>query len=386
MLLGVDVNVKGAGMKRMLRRGVIAAVGPAVLLAMLLVGGASAATTTSPAYECQAPMPNAEAPPPIPQIAIERHAVPAQQPPDLCPGDEVPYPIQTGRHGVKVSPVSHAERAAQASPRRRVRAGRSPRLRAHNTQRRHVKAKAAREPGEGGGYYSYGAASQVTPGKLVELYEEQTNQQPYVAVSNSHSIGQMWLSDESDIGPKGPSTIEMGWIEAPGQYPDVETHLFLAMSDLGNYKEGGYIGLSTIPWVQVSGSVYPNMIITHDDRVHGYAIEERSGNWWYYYDGTWIGYVPHSAWKKHFPNVNEIEVGGEVFTPEFSTCTDMGNGLYGTQANSAGVVFTWWLNHSLGKIAEFSEANMTDVKQYTDGQWSPATNADSFHYGGPGWC
>ncbi|HEX4438147.1 MAG TPA: neprosin family prolyl endopeptidase [Solirubrobacteraceae bacterium] len=212
---------------------------------------------------------------------------------------------------------------------------------------------------------------------------EQTNQQPNVWVAGSHSLGQLWAIDET-----GSSTIETGWTEAPGQYSDVEPHLFVAREDGGSYApESGYIGGAGIPWVQVSETKFPNMVVTHDDRVHSYAVEERSGNWWVWYDGAWIGYIPHSAWPRHFPAVNLIEDGGEVATPEQTTCTDMGNSLFGTQANSATVTYGWWLTTSYGKAVHFEGHKTADETQYNVGQWLPNHNEPfGFHYGGPGWC
>jgi hypothetical protein len=232
-----------------------------------------------------------------------------------------------------------------------------------------------------GAWYSWAYAYQRPPGRTVSMYEEQTNQQPNVWTAGSHSLGQLWAIDM-----KGKSTVEEGWTEAPGQYPDVEPHLFVARKDAGEYTNTGYAGAGGVSWIQVSESEYPNMVVTHDDRVHSYAVEERGGNWWVWYDGAWIGYLPHSAWVKHFPSVSEIRAGGEVETPEESTCTDMGNGLYGTQANSATVVFTWWENASVAEDASF-EGFATADPVYNIGQWLPShTEPYGFHYGGPGWC
>jgi hypothetical protein len=158
------------------------------------------------------------------------------------------------------------------------------------------------------------------------------------------------------------------------------------MSDCNVYPEGGYVGLSSIPWVQTSTTVFPNMIITHDDRVHLYAIELQNNNWWFYYDGQWVGYIPHSAWTCVFPHPNDVQFGGEVETPELTTCTDMGNGLLGTQANSATIAYTYWVNEYWARPAELEYAIITDPGQYNAGQWVPSKNAYSFHYGGPGWC
>ncbi len=236
-------------------------------------------------------------------------------------------------------------------------------------------------------WYSYAIASQSPSGGAVSLVVlTQTNQQPSVWTAGSHSIGQLW---DVDYGtPNGqPSTAETGWIEAPGQYPDVQTHLFAAMSDCGVYPGGGgYVGLNGISWVQVSPSVYPNMVITHDDTSHVYAVEAYRGNMWFDYDGNWYGYIPGGAWGCHFPLGTSVEFGGEVETPEYSTCTDMGNSLFGTQTNSATVVNSSYTSPCYSGLTTLSSAYMSDPSQYNDGQWYPNPGAYSFHYGGPGWC
>jgi neprosin-like protein len=218
------------------------------------------------------------------------------------------------------------------------------------------------------------------------LIDYQTNQQPNVYNEQSHSIGQLW--DVDYRGYNGlASTSETGWIESPGLYPDVQTHLFDSMSDCGTYPGSGYVGAGTaIPWTQVQPTPYPNMIITHDDYVHVYAAEFYNGNMWFDYDNVWYGYIPGSAWACHTPDGERMEFGGEVATPEYETCTDMGNGLKGTQANSATVVETQYHRPGYEGRTNLKIRLGTDTTQYNEGQWNPSTNPYGFHYGGPGWC
>jgi hypothetical protein len=235
-------------------------------------------------------------------------------------------------------------------------------------------------------WYSWAWASQEPKtGYAYLVVLTQTNQQPNVYVTGSHSIGQLW--DEDYRPPNGePSTAETGWIEAPGQYPDVDTHLFAAMSDCGVYPGGGgYVGLDGISWVQESGTVVPNMGVAVNS-VHTYAVEVYDSNMWFDYDGNWYGYIPEGAWGCHFPLGQEIKFGSEVETPELKTCTDMGNGLFGTQAESATVVESSYSNSEHSGRTKLTNGFMSDSEQYNLGQWIPSKYAYSFHYGGPGWC
>jgi hypothetical protein len=221
------------------------------------------------------------------------------------------------------------------------------------------------------------------------VWDDQTNQDPNVYFHerpNSHSLGQLWAENEAN---GNVSTVETGWTEAPlTPYNDVSPHLFMAVSDCGVYNDGGYVGIASIPWVQTSSTVYPNMVVTHDDRVHEYGVwRDSSDNWHFYYDGQWVGYVPHSAWSCRFPlNVNLIAFGGEVATPEYETCTDMGNGTSGS--NAAYHEYTYWVNNNYGEPGNFIENHVLQSDpQYVQNQWMGGDGyVWGFRYGGTGWC
>jgi hypothetical protein len=345
-------------------------------------------------FVCQVRPAGAEAPPPLPSISPHGTVIPKTQLAAPCPPDEVPYPVSNGGIGLKMLPpiptgsaagtvslsASLGGRSVRRSHPARYRAGLTPRSPRHT--RRSVRMARSHTSQ---GWYSWALAYRRPPGGHVsEVWDEQTNQQPYIRASGSHSLGQLWADDEYASGQY--STVEEGWTEAPGQYPDVQPHLFVAMSDCNYYREGGYIGLSGIPWVQNSSTAYPNMVVTHDDHEHFYVAKLQGNNWWFYYDGQWLGYIPHSAWTCHFPSPNVINWGGEVETPEEITCTDMGNGLAGTQQNSATVGYTYWVNNLYAQPGYFEAAYFSDIAQYNAGLWYPSKEPYSLHYGGPGWC
>jgi hypothetical protein len=113
-------------------------------------------------------------------------------------------------------------------------------------------------------------------------------------------------------------------------------------------------------------------------------------NWWIYYDGQWVGYIPHSAWTYRFPGViTEAQAGGEVMTVNYSTCADMGYaGLYGGNPGAAmfgqvWVEFNYNTQSALTDLLSYSN----DPSYYATGNWSSGTNHGyAFRYGGPGWC
>lgn len=373
----------------------------------------ASAVTAQAGYECRSPQANmASPPPPLEENGSVVTAPASDHLTALCSGGELPYPIPTGGVGYKTSPPRGTEvagglsstmtgRVAVRAPQRQasasVLAGAQRSIRArtgslassyvcvhHRSDRDRGCARAARQK-VSDEWYSWAHASQEPKtGYAYLVVLKQTNQQPNVYVTYSHSIGQLW--DVDSRTPNGePSTAETGWIEAPGQYPDVDTHLFAAMSDCGVYPDGGYVGLSGISWVQESSMVVPNMVLAVNS-VHVYAVELYEGNMWFDYDGNWYGYIPGGAWGCRIPLGQDIQFGGEVETPELETCTDMGNGLLGTQAESATVVESSYSNAGYSGRTTLTEGFMSDPLEYNLGQWVPSKGAYSFHYGGPGWC
>jgi hypothetical protein len=231
------------------------------------------------------------------------------------------------------------------------------------------------------GYQNFSRRRHVTG-----LWALQQNAQPSVDdpdwTSEAHSLGQLWAIARR--GPYCTSDVEMGWTVAQGQYGDTQPHLFIYAWDCGVGL--GYAGQSPIPWVQRSDSIAPNAALKSGPALHLYGTELKGGNWWFNYDGQWVGYIPRSAWTRLFPTtIQEGEVGGEVATPEPETCTTMGNeGLYGTNRRAALVAYAWYKHGRVATPAKLYRYS-TDP-QYTTGGWRHGGSGPRFRYGGPGWC
>jgi hypothetical protein len=151
----------------------------------------------------------------------------------------------------------------------------------------------------------------------------------------------------------------------------------------------GYVGQSSIPWVQSSTVVYPNAVLTHNDTWHTYGVHLYGSNWWFYYDGQWVGYIPSRAWTRSFPvSVWTGEAGGEVATPEYETCTDMGwNGRYGSNPEAAMFLEVWYEGNLGGGYSKHDSLySYNSDPQYTTGNWYQGLPGWQFRYGGPGWC
>ena len=224
------------------------------------------------------------------------------------------------------------------------------------------------------------------------LFAVQTNEQPYIPTGeselSSHSSSQIWAIKK---GAKGCfSTAETGWSESIGQFKDVSPHLFVYSIDCGGggvYSSNEFGGHY---WVQSSGVTFPNQALTHNDAFHVYGARMTGNNWWIYYDGQWVGYIPHSRWAYGFPNViNEAQAGGEVMTVNYSTCADMGyNALFGGNPEAAMFSSVWYeYNYNTQSANTDLSSYSSDPSNYATGNWSsPPNHGYAFRYGGPGWC
>ena len=232
------------------------------------------------------------------------------------------------------------------------------------------------------GYEAFGG-----DGKVDGLWASQTNEQPYVVYPESlrgaRSTAQLWA-----IGYDGPScwsTLETGWSESAGIYGDTEPHLFVFAFDCG--EAIGYAG-GALPWVQVSPVAYPNMVLSHNDRFHLYGTRLVGGDWWVYYGGEWLGYVPGEAWTSYFPSsIDEAQAGGEVATPNRRTCTDMGYAGLPRQRPGRGD-----LRRRLVRARRRDEDSGSESVRLGERATPPSTGnwkrrpGPRFRYGGPGWC
>lgn len=385
------------------KRGAAALIAALVLVGLLASTGAQAAPYTSPSlYDCQPPDPNMAKPPPPPELPPQ---VAAQLPKAIesdhfetvCPEGEVPEPTGAKQFPKMTPPVIDAAKpeAAQAGGvRARLHAGSGKARGGHKHGKRVPRATASERHEYSGYWFSYSLGSQeYAASKGVNgLWVSQTNELPYIPHSESengaHSAAQLWAVNNTGGGCI--STAETGWSESLGQFKDENPHLFVFAEDCGvtlGYSSNEYGGYH---WVQSSSVVFPNQVLTHNDTFHVYGARMTGNNWWIYYDGQWVGYIPHSAWSYHFPSViTEAEAGGEVMTTNYSTCADMGYaGLYGGNGGAAMFGNVWYeYNYNTQSANTNLYSWSSDPSYYATGNWSsPPNHGYAFRYGGPGWC
>jgi hypothetical protein len=340
---------------------------------LLAASTAQAASTSSHLYECRTRSPKAASPPPQPTLQPEvaaqmREAIEADEFRPVCPAGEVPQPT-----GVMGPPARSA-------------------LAIRHHRRRHGRRSPIATPSRqsyGGAWYSYATGYQnFNASKGVNgLWVQQTNEQPYIpyeeSLAGAHSLGQLW---GYRFAGGCWSTVETGWRESAYSYGDVYPHLFVAAFDCAAWL--GYANKG-LPWVQSSGVVFPGSALSHNDAFHVYGARMDGNNWWIYYDGQWVGYIPHSAWTSLFPwPLTGIEAGGEVATPKYETCADMGYaGLFGNNPGAAMFSDIWYeYNYNTHSSSASMYQYSSDPGFYSTGHWDAGYPGSEFRYGGPGWC
>lgn len=369
----------------------------AVVVSVLVPAVGQAAHTSPSLYDCEPRDPNIASPPPQPDLPpdVEAKLAKAIASDDfqaVCPKGEVPKPTPIGRIPKRIAPgLGAADHGAGAS---RVRTGRRFGPMGHGHGRTAPGASASRSALNGYWYsWSQGQQTYLSGKGVNSLFAVQTNEQPYIPTGESelgsHSSAQIWAIKRA---PKGTcfSTAETGWSESLGQFKDVSPHLFVYSIDCGGngaYSSNEFGGFY---WVQSSSVTFPNQALTHNDAFHVYGARMTGNNWWIYYDGQWVGYIPHSRWTYQFPNViTEAQAGGEVMTGNQTTCADMGyNALFGGNPEAAMFSNVWYeYNYNTQSANTDLLSYSSDPSNYATGNWAyPPNHGYAFRYGGPGWC
>lgn len=196
-------------------------------------------------------------------------------------------------------------------------------------------------------------------------------QSPVVATADYHSLAEMAVQSAD-----GQQIIEIGWRVYRPQ--DQTPRLFIFHWVNGQptcYNAGCGFVQST------STTITPGMALTPSSTPTQFAIEYFQGNWWYGYNGTWFGYLPGTLWTSPtFTKAGLVQEFGEVSTSVVRPCTNMGNGIIGTNASAAAVTGVGYYNSTTA--TSLSRGTVDDATLYD----SQVTSTTSFRYGGPGAC
>jgi hypothetical protein len=217
-----------------------------------------------------------------------------------------------------------------------------------------------------GACYNYvtGRQNVRATGASVRMYQARPVLDP--ADSSAHSLQELAVMSADHA-----SIVEVGWIVDPRINGDSAPHLFVY--HWVNGKTSCYNGCGFVP---VSKSVRPGIPVSAGE-ANGYAILFYAGNWWIQYGSTWIGYFPGSLWGNAFTAYDTVQVFGEVSSTGTTSCSDMGNGGYGSQPDSS-----WISSYAVQgtTVAPSLTVSATTPTLYDQGSMT----ATSYHLGGPG--
>jgi Neprosin len=222
----------------------------------------------------------------------------------------------------------------------------------------------------------------ITPAFLYDTAYQYLSAEGTVAYLTQHtpridSHGYHTLAEVSGQSADQKETVEVGWTVAPSLNGDSDPHLFVF-----HWVNGDPTCYNGCGWVQVSTTRYPGMRVTPTSTPQQYGMTYYQGNWWINYQNEWIGYFPGTLWGGGFTQLDLTQWFGEVAFMSMgdtgATCTDMGNGLYGSDGNSASINNIFFIN---GPVASpsFFQTNPSLYEIFYPG-------GSSFRYGGPGIC
>lgn len=199
---------------------------------------------------------------------------------------------------------------------------------------------------------------------------------PQVKAGDNHSLAELAVesSDSRQI-------IEIGWRVYPGTTNDQTPRLFIfhwidQIPTCYNTESNGCAFHQ-----DTSTTITPGMALTPSSTPKQFGIEHYQGNWWFSYDNTWFGYIPDSAWGAGvFTQSGLIQTFGEVSSSTANPCTDMGKGVLPSDTTAAAVTGVGFYNST--SAVSLSKGTVEDPSHYD----SKVTTANSFRYGGPGYC
>jgi hypothetical protein len=172
----------------------------------------------------------------------------------------------------------------------------------------------------------------------------------------------------------GKQIVEVGWIVSPNFGTGPRLFVF-------HWVDGRATCYNGCGWVQVSTKYRPGMSVTPGSAQKYKIVRRPDGHWWVAYRDEWLGYFPSSEWGGRFSQMGLIQWFGEVAAFTSPTCTDMGNGVFGSNNGSASVS-NIALNPSRWIPANIMTSNQTNSRFYN----VVKTSATSFRFGGPGGC
>ncbi|MET0492616.1 MAG: neprosin family prolyl endopeptidase [Actinoplanes sp.] len=208
----------------------------------------------------------------------------------------------------------------------------------------------------------------VTDGTWANL----TIEKPTLHKDDNHTLTEITVQSAD-----GRQIVEFGWNVDREVNGNAEPHMFVFYWYNGVPK--GY-NADFNPKPGASTGPGPKFTLPASDEntevSKRFGIQHNDGAWWFAYDREWLGSIPDDKWGGTFTRGGLTQWFGEVATLSDHPCTQMGNGLLGTNGKAA----------RIGTIALTNGPEVNPVMRDA----IPGYNADlrpgnvTFRFGGPG--
>ena len=211
-------------------------------------------------------------------------------------------------------------------------------------------------------------------------------QKPFLQPDDYHTLGEVAVQSAD-----GLQKVEIGWVVSQNINGDLDPHIFGY-----HWVNGEATCWNTCGWVDNAavstnlGDAIPSSMWEPSVTNIKFKIQFYDGVWWLGFNGEWLGHYPKELWSDEgvtFEKGGLFQAFGEVLSTRQQPCTDMGNGVIGTNASALSInSFSLILpNPSTTASSLTLEMNPTanTPDKYNQQAWSGSVR--SYDYGGPGW-
>ncbi len=208
--------------------------------------------------------------------------------------------------------------------------------------------------------YNVGWQAAVTEGAYANL----TINKPVLAQADYHTLAELAVQSAD-----GTQIVEVGWNVDRVVNGDDDPHLFVY-----HWVNGQTSCYNGCGYVQYSSTITPGDTLTVDTQKK-FGIQFYGGAWWIAYDTEWVGYFPAKLWTVDFTKTGMVQIFGEVAASTAQSCSQMGNGLAGSDTAAARIGSVAYIN---GPTPDVSVRSTSDLYQVS------RLSTRTFRYGGAG--
>jgi Neprosin len=217
-------------------------------------------------------------------------------------------------------------------------------------------------------FYAVGSQGVAAEG----LYASVTVAKPTVGAADYHSLAELALQSADR-----QQTIEVGWTVNRALNGDDDPHLFVF-----HWVNGVPTCYNGCGWVQISKTLKPGDTLALG--VKKFGIQLIDDSWWIVFGSEYIGYFPTSLWSDKgtkFEEGGHFQSYGEVAAGTDKPCTQMGNGVRGTDKNAAALGSVTLVSSLVPAPAVTLSVRLDPSTSYYS--VNPVT-VKTMQYGGPG--